>query len=501
MGPRPEPLISADEPGPQTHVGPDATVYLRFLRGSFYWTVLIAVTVFPVLLGINFTFSDPTVSTNSLARAALTSLNTSPRGRGLLWVHVVMMWFLVFSWYATLAWIGYGAVRIRRNTLRAILREEANQQDVQPKDEKAVVAPVLREPRPLNPRDERPVGWRWRTVLVRNIPLGMRSESALREYFSQKLRSGTPSPEDKTHFSPSSNTHAFESPDPSASSGPVALRSESPAPIISEIVLVRREAELNELFNKYRAAQNELEEAHVELVERVMAFIKTTIAAEGRRARGERDRASWWTKVRSSIKMFRTKAEVLSEEAQRLAREGDARLVEALRCYLPGGSAPVDKSGEPKLLWEVMHELRMESPMIFDRFQPLFKLKKFRGQAVPSIDYHLAKLNLLATLIEDKRANPEQFEMASSAFVTFERAADARRVRKRFKWREGFKVGTSNGLYSIIVSAKPQLVRSYIDVSSRTRSNWRLKFGTSTGIDWCSSVCRATLFGASFSKY
>ena len=73
---------------------------------------------------------------------------------------------------------------------------------------------------------------------------------------------------------------------------------------------------------------------------------------------------------------------------------------------------------------------------------PLHKLRHFHNQSVPSIDYHLAKLNLLSTLIEDKRADPEAFEVASSAFVTFNKSADARRARKELAKRPGSKVFT-----------------------------------------------------------
>jgi hypothetical protein len=71
---------SADPIALQTHCGPDATVYLRFLRGSFYYTCLAVCTVFPTLLSINFIESSEDVSTNSLERASLSSLTKSANG-------------------------------------------------------------------------------------------------------------------------------------------------------------------------------------------------------------------------------------------------------------------------------------------------------------------------------------------------------------------------------------------------------------------------------------
>lgn len=427
----------------QTHCGPDATVYLRILRGIFYWTMLLVVTVFPVLLGINFTFSDPTVSKDSLSRAALDSLRPSEKGRGLLWVHVVAMWFMTFTWYGALGWVGYGAIRIRRNKLRAIIQADAKRLANANEEEKGPEADDLMEQRPVNPQDERPVGWRWRTVLIRNIPPDMRTESAIYEYFESRLRGGSASdsPNSTTHSTPNLGSKPFAEKSVTLSKSRDGNQSPSTPPrLISEIIIVRKHAELNELFNKYRAVQNDLESTHIVLVERVMAFVQHQVDEEARRARGEPEKEKpLWKKLRPSLKMFKTKAEVQSEEAKRLEREGDEKLVAALRCYLPGGSPPLDSNNQPKSIWETFHELHATTPTIFDRFQPLIKLKKFRRQAIPAIDYHLSKLNLLGTLIEDKRANPEQFEAASSAFVTFERAADARRARKDLKWRRGIK--------------------------------------------------------------
>lgn len=408
----------------QTHCGPDATVYLRFLRGTFFWTALITCTVFPTLLSINWLESSDEISTNSIERASLSSLIKSPNGVRLLWVHVICIWFLTFTWFGTLFWVALGAVRIRRNVVRALLEDE-----VERHQEEKVLPP--REPAPVDARDERPVGWRFRTVLMRNIGPAMRSEEAISEYFHRHLRNGDPKISHSSSLSP-----------PSASADdPYGNTKDSETkqhPLISDVIIVRKQSELNELYNKYRAVLYELESAHCALAENVIRFVQAKVNEE------ERVKLGIAPKRRPFVRLARIlgrKEEDVSEDVERLAREGDSRLVAALRGFLPGASSPPqDVNGQPTSLWTVLHSLNSADPTTLDRFQPLFKLRHFRGQRIPSIDYHLAKLNLLAVLISDQRAHPEAFEAAPSAFITFERAADARRARKELKWRPGGKV-------------------------------------------------------------
>lgn len=347
-----------------------------------------------------------------------------------LWVHVICIWFLTWSWIGTLVWVGYGAIRIRRNVLRALLKDELERHQ-----EEKVLPP--REPRPADLQDEREVGWRFRTVLMRNIPPAMRSEEALREYFEGHLLGKTPVNPHSSHTSISMPP----SPDDSKASFPPPPREKSTndepdRPLISDIIVVRRQQELNELYSKYRAVEYALESAHCALAENVMRFVKLKVAEEERVKAGRPPKRRPFVSLQ---RLIRRKEEEVSEDVERLAREGDSQLVDALRGFLPGASPPLDSSGQPRSLWSVLHDLH-DNPVLFDRFQPLFKLRHFRGQSIPSIDYHLAKLNLLATLIKDKRSHPESFEAAPSAFITFERASDARRARKELKWRPGGKV-------------------------------------------------------------
>ncbi|SCZ98412.1 BZ3500_MvSof-1268-A1-R1_Chr7-1g09128 [Microbotryum saponariae] len=411
----------------EVHCGADATTYLRFLRGTFYWTLLLTCTIFPLLLSIHFIESDATVSTASIDRASLTSLVLKPNGTRLLWVHVICIWLMTFSWYAVLGWIGYGTVRIRRNNLRRLLRDEA---DFLAKGNTGS-AFAGSEPRPMNPDDERPVGWRWRTILMRNIPPAMRSDEAIREYFESALRyGGEPSSSDVDKLE-CKEAEAIEMKSSRRALPPTSPRSSSSAHprLISDIILVRKQNELNELYVKLRAVQHELESAHTELAQNVMKFVTAKVEEQRRRDEGLPIKKSFWRRL------FKQKKATVDEDLESVARQGDHKIIDALRKFLVDPDQPLDY-GEPGAFWIALNALHSSDITLLDRFQPLVQLKHFyNGQKVPSIDYHLAKMNLLTRLIEEIRANPEQIEIASSALITFESATDARRARKELKPR------------------------------------------------------------------
>ena len=91
-------------------------------------------------------------------------------------MHVLCLWLLSIAWIGVLTWIGYGAIRIRRNVLRSLIAP--------------IQVPHADIPLPApNPAD---LGWRFRSVLMRNIPDAMRSEAAIREYFEFHLRDKLP---------------------------------------------------------------------------------------------------------------------------------------------------------------------------------------------------------------------------------------------------------------------------------------------------------------------
>ena len=87
-----------------------------------------------------------------------------------------------------------------------------------------------------------------------------------------------------------------------------------------------------------------------------------------------------------------------------------------------------EASGE-KTVWDALLSLPRST---LDAYQPLIHLSSiFRGKTVPAIDYYTAKLQIVTSMITEKRSMPlSDFEPMSTAFVTFVDPADARRACK-----------------------------------------------------------------------
>lgn len=325
--------------------------------------------MFPLLLGINLHFSPSTLSPQSIDKASITSLIETPEGTSLLWIHLASLYYATLTFWAMLAWVGVGIVRNRREGLRALGAEST-------------------EPINSEAQGELDKGWRFRTVLVRNLPEALRSEEGVSAFFHQRLR--VSDPDSKVDGSTS---------------------------LIANIILVRRYQPVNTQYKKRTAVQGDLESAHTRLVLNVMQFVREKVELETCPAK-----QSTWSRLARRPLVVAGESDV-----EREAKEGDDLLVSTLRGYLPGGSPPLDKKGQAESIWVTLHTLPRH---LLDRFQPLIKLKHFRGQRIPALDYHLSKLNLLTALIEDHRAHPESFKPSASAFVTFTSVVDARRAIK-----------------------------------------------------------------------
>ncbi|KAG6918780.1 hypothetical protein DXG01_011971, partial [Tephrocybe rancida] len=80
-----------------------------------------------------------------------------------------------------------------------------------------------------------------------------------------------------------------------------------------------------------------------------------------------------------------------------------------------------------KTVWEALYNLQRSH---LDAYQPLINLSHlFRGKTVPAIDYYTAKLNILTSLVTEARSKAaNDYDPASTAFVTFADPVDARRA-------------------------------------------------------------------------
>lgn len=324
-----------------------------------------------------------------------------------------------------LTWIGYGAVRIRRNVLRSLLANSLSPSQSRNSHETRLQIQNEPDAQPSDPSiSSSDKGWRFRTVLVRNIPESMRSEEAIRDYFEWHLRAGENTSNSPPGSPPNGVTSPIEkppkAPSPAISTKPfpdlsLNVKSSSRRPLISAIVIVRKQGELNEQWAKYIEVQCQLEAAHVALAQNVANWVKAKLKAI-QKAELAANRLAESGKLETSPKevdikklrpfwrFWETKTEKeqrkLEEDAEKNSREGDDTIVDALREFVEGDviESLDEKTGETRSIWTALHDLE---PALLDRFQPLFKLKHFRGQAVPSIDYFLTKLNLLQRLIED----------------------------------------------------------------------------------------------------
>ncbi|KAF9483352.1 hypothetical protein BDN70DRAFT_799820 [Pholiota conissans] len=167
--------------------GLDATLYIRFLRGCFWYSLLQFCTTFPILFPIHLEFSENTISPKSMTRASISSLVGTEKGLSLLWIHVCLLFWITLSWMGTLVWIVNGAFRLRAANLRvAAKRSEETPEGLKEADNTYYEHPHPQyafKDVPSRTRDAPIKGLRLRTVMVSNIPSSLRNEKALQQYF------------------------------------------------------------------------------------------------------------------------------------------------------------------------------------------------------------------------------------------------------------------------------------------------------------------------------
>ena len=233
-------------------------------------------------------------------------------------------------WFAALIWVVYGAVRLRRTHLRALLTRVV-EDEFKPEHERDGVL--------VHDADR---GWRFRTVLMRNIPLssGLRDERRLIEYFEQRLGHQQP-------ISPRPSTSTAVD----ASAGPPSPneKAQSAAPFITNVSIVRRNIELQDQVKKRNAALEMLERNHVLLARAVLDAVERHLKAK----------AAKTTPTGSQ---------------ENLAESGSERapldqLADALEPYLDSAVAKVPET----TVWEVLRTLPKE---LLEPYQPMHKVRR-----------------------------------------------------------------------------------------------------------------------------
>lgn len=476
----------------------DNVVYVRFLRGMVWWTFLQTVTAAPILLAIDFIYSRG-VSTIDMSRASISYLVTYPdpsctdsevtncpklpneQGRRLLWIQLCALWYITFTWFYTLWWIGKGSLKIRRRLVldlyadrKAVLEQREQERKQAAKAEtlgEERFGKPLREAHGLHMSDheDNSKGWRQRTLLVTNVPASLRGEGNIRRYFEEYLRPDgekTETQDAVPQAAQAESVTADENPEatirrvvgdleeqnvdkyvegesrPEGDSSRTASPTEAlPSPVQS-VILVRKMGELSAMLNRRADILQQIEAAHISLAQAVLQ----KVSQQQRRKRNGKDGAHDDRPQHKGLmpsflrRRRRSKDEQSSDDAAQMSGHHTPldELASRLAKYCKEGGSRhsqstnglLDENNQSSSVWETLAEVPRS---LLDPYQPVTRLSVlFRGQRVPTIDYLLAKLNLLTALIAEMQARPpSDYEPTSTAFVTFRDPRQARMV-----WRE-----------------------------------------------------------------
>ncbi|KAL4246638.1 CSC1 family protein [Abortiporus biennis] len=499
--------------------GVDASLYIRFLHGCFWFTLSQMLTTLPILFPIHLEFSETTVSKKSMTRASISSLAATQKGLSLLWIHLLLLIWITLSWMFTLFWITKGAFMFRAQKIQEAAEQAAAKANAE-KDSQYHPHPhpqyPFYAPQPLY-HDKSNRGLRLRTVMVTNIPPNLRSERDLKEYFEYYLSRHISKPAlgVTTTTQPGFLNRTFAFLFNKAKHIPNKLQKLSPppsedghvlpepklkleAPMIDKVVLVRKMSDLASLLERREEVLRLLETAHIKLARRTLGAVK-----EAMKEKPPGILRSTASRVSTALSHHRSIPNQMDEEAyaQGEEAEGEDRmhlLIRVLSPYLDDNltmhrrslssrlskwrqfekcepdvemSSPVSQDATrlrpEKTVWEALLSLPRST---LDTYQPLIHLNSlFRGKTVPSIDYYTAKLNLLTALITEKRAKAiSEYTPMATAFVTFQDPADARRACRYLA------VHPNNPLNACLVSMAP----SYedLDWTRLMKSTFRVEF-------------------------
>lgn len=328
--------------------GIDATLYVRFLRGCFWWALLHTVTTFPVLFAIHVHFADEDISPKSMTRASISSLVLTTAGRELLWVHVCSLFWLTITWIGVLLWLCHGAFGMRGKQIDAISQHIANRER-EHADNTYYPHPhpqyAFRDVTPIDPKTL-PSGLQCRTVMVSNLPPTLRTEKELKEYFEYYLSRKV----DKPAIGLTSSTHpgflnksfaflfnrAKRLPGHIPTSNlAAAVRGQTKqadteaqeeredehkprtwdAPEIERVVVVRKLTELASLLERREELLQSLEVAHIKLA-------KKTLTAVCNAMQKQKEHLPLSFKTPAAAVIARVREELRNEDADQVMTEG-----------------------------------------------------------------------------------------------------------------------------------------------------------------------------------
>lgn len=369
--------------------GVDSAAYVCVLQGIWIFCVFLLLTVFPALFTIHLKHSPQWYAADDLNRASLSALVSDSDNVRLLWVHVLFLWFMTIGFWIIIIYVGRQILNLRRLVLQDVIKNGGQI--------------VQRHP------EHR--GWRHRTLLVSNIPVGMRSKKELQTYFRSLLAGelvlkrdlktltgqawrGRKKHNDRHQQDEESTTpvekpqveaqdeeaQGYPPPPPVASTAPTVPQDD----VVSNIVLVKRTLLVHEVFRKREDALHELEKAHIQLAKNLLARVKTHLELQTQRSRD-------------------------SEKAN----PDDAQMDQLARQLQPFLDPSKEKD---KSIWEVLADMPRD---LLDPFQATRREEiLFNGQKVPLIDYWLTYFNFLDERLQLFRAKACDDEIDAPAFAT-----------------------------------------------------------------------------------
>jgi hypothetical protein len=244
-------------------------------------------TTVPILLPIHIHFSDGSISPRSMTRASVSSLVGTTEGTRLLWIHIVLLCYITLSWFAALVWICRRAFHYRQAQIHRVAERYASASSAQngsqhhPHPRSRWLFQSLPE---IND-DQSNRGLQLRTVMVTNLPLHLRSEKELADYFefhlsrpsaisSLSLRSGIRNRLTEVVYKRAirvlERMHQLRRPEL-----PDELKSDmSKVPVIERVIICRKMTALASLLERREKVLRSLEAAHVKLAARVLNAVK-----------------------------------------------------------------------------------------------------------------------------------------------------------------------------------------------------------------------------------
>ncbi|KAG6890832.1 hypothetical protein C0995_003265 [Termitomyces sp. Mi166 len=385
----------------------------------------------------------------------------------------------------TLLWISNGAFELRKARLELLSKRLTdNDTSYHPHPHPQYDFADI----PTPERDHPNRGLRLRTVMVSNVPMALRNEKDLKEYFEFYMSRKLEKPSMRitsalqpgffnrsfvflfnrvkripTHIPPipllprgikPDNSNENQHPDTSAS------QNAEDVPDIERVVITRKMSSLASLLERRETILCLLETAHIKLAKKTLLSVKEAMD----RRHANLPVTSGRNRAAEIARKQRATADDPEQDAQGMEVDEEARmdqLIEVLGPFVEefglqesfflrpqrflnasykyafrklrsgpsdisvdSPSASPPPSRRHRTIWEALHSLPRSS---LDAYQPLVNLNYlFAGKTVPAIDYYTAKLNMLTSLVTESRSKaPSDYDPLSTAFVTFSDPADA----------------------------------------------------------------------------